>query len=421
MSSVPAQVRRVRHGMPAQASLYAMSSVVSQVLLAVLYLVAARRLGPSHFGTAVAGIAISAFLSGLVDFGLSTYWIRELSAGRMSVRKFQSEALGKVVIGSSVGLVAGAVLMLAGSDFWIAGPLTCVVAIAQVAVVPLRAHQMPLRSFVVGIVDKGMSLLVYFALGSLGVYGLGLTLAAGGVTGAAFAYFLMPAAYRHQWHGVRPSNAWRSSKNFGLFGLGVSAQALDVTLLERLSGSEAAGIYGAVTRWTAPMMLAASAVATAFVPIASAAPTARAAWSRLRASLWIIGLAVGGCGVVAMIAPWLVGLVLGSRYESSVAVLRILAVTAAFATVNQVLVVLLQARGRDGFVAKAVLSSVALQAVALMALASALGALGASISSAIAQATLCTACVIGCRHLLRSEKNVGSLPLSSHPVSKEAS
>ena len=420
MSSVRAQLGRFRHGMPAQASLYAMSSVVSQVLLAVLYLVAARRLGPSHFGTAVAGVAISAFLSGLVDFGLSTYWIRELSAGRISVRKFQAEALGKVVIGSSVGLVVGAALFLAGSNFWIAGPLTSVVAIAQVTVIPLRAHQMPLRSFLVGVVDKGTSLVGYLAVGSLGAYGLGLALAVGGMTGAALAYSLMPVAYRRQWHGVRPSNAWRASKNFGLFGIGVSAQALDVTLLERLSGSQSAGIYGAVTRWTAPMMLAASAVATAFVPIASAAPTARSAWNRLKASMWIIWLAVGGCGVVALIAPWLVGVVLGSRYESSVTVLRILAATAAFATINQVLVVLLQSRGRDAFVARAVLSSVALQAVALVVTASALGALGASLSSALSQALLCTACVIGCRRLLRSEDDLGRLAVPSHPLSQDA-
>ncbi len=62
-----------------QAVLLAGATGLSQVLVAVLYLFAARGVGPGAFGSVVSAVALGTAAAGFIDFGTNNHWTRELA------------------------------------------------------------------------------------------------------------------------------------------------------------------------------------------------------------------------------------------------------------------------------------------------------------------------------------------------------
>jgi hypothetical protein len=120
-------------------------------------------------------------------------------------------------------------------------------------------------------------------------------------------------------------NPWSGARNFGLAGVANSAQTLDLPLLTLVGGPVASGLYGAVSRWTQPMSLLATAFASASAPFAANAGTMRGALASLRRGLWMPVAAIVLALTVFALSPWIVDLLLGQTYEGSAAVLRIAA------------------------------------------------------------------------------------------------
>lgn len=353
-AQVGATLRNALFRTPArQAAVLAGATGISQILLACMFVIAARLSSPAEFGLLGTAYAISLVGASIVDFGTNALWTRELVAERMIGDELRARAGGKLVVCLfAAGVVVVVVHLIApGSVLVTAGPLLVGTALAQTAQVPLRAR---LRSDLVGAVTVADRLL------ALAVFG-GLLLVPGVDAVVALAVALccglaLDGAVALRLDGIlrtarRPRNPYNGARHFGLMALAVNAQSLDIVAISALGGPVQAGLYAAVNRWTSAMGLLVTAFTSATTPFVARSGSLRQAFPQLRAALWMPCGAVMCCIVMAVTAPWVVGLLLGAEYEGSAAVLQILALGIIPAVAAQPLATYLQALGHDRVVA----------------------------------------------------------------------
>jgi O-antigen/teichoic acid export membrane protein len=380
-------------GLGRQATFLAASTAVAQILTALIYLFAARVSGPTAFGQVVTAIAIATSAVGVLDFGTNSLWIRETAKGALTTHDLARRALAKILIALVVFSVGGAVLHAVAPNpwLWTAAPIGMFLLVSQTAQVPLRAHS---RIGVVAlslIVDRLVGMVVLFAgmlLGADGAASLWLALVCGSIGGTLLLVSQMPGRRRLLVAPELTGHPWRGSGFYGLSSVAVTSQALDLAIMSAVAGPTAAGIYGAVNRWTQPMQLAVSAFASAAVPVVARAQSWSTAWPQVRKALWLPVAAVVACVVVIMGAPLFVDVLVGDAYAESATVLRILAVGTLFAIGNQPLAVFLQSLGRDKAVSFITLPVVAVQLLLVAVLASVYGAMGAALAFVAVQASM---------------------------------
>jgi O-antigen/teichoic acid export membrane protein len=387
-------VSQVRgRGVGGQAVLIAGSTGVAQVVTAILYVLAARSADPADFGRVVAALAVGASAVGFLDFGTNGLWVRELARGKLSQRELSSRLFSKLVIAAAIGLVlgGGSALVFPGSSYWMAAPVGFALLLNQTAQVPLRGMA---RADIVAVsilTDRAVALITLLLLTFTGAQAfsvLWIALTVGSLGAAAVGTMLTPKFAQARlafWSRVNP---WRDAGYYGLTTLAVSAQALDLPLLAATGGAASAGVYGAVSRWTQPMGLLASAFSSASAPFVARSKSWREALSHIRKGLWLLGLAVLGCLVCVVIAPLVVSILIGSQYEQSAVILQILALSTIPAILNQPLSVILQSMGHDRLVSFVMVGSVGLQLSAVAIAAPAYGAVGAAISFGFVQLSI---------------------------------
>ncbi|MCP1504238.1 O-antigen/teichoic acid export membrane protein [Curtobacterium herbarum] len=393
-----------------QALMLAGATGASQVLVAVLYLLAARGVAPSQFGTTVSGIALGTAAAGFIDFGTNNHWTRELARRAMPNDVFVGRLVSKVGVAAVAALIWCAVTgaLFPGSHIWIAGPIA-------LALVANQAYQVPLRSAARGelvalviVADRVFAAVVFFALLAAGVAtpaALWIALSVGSLGAAAVGWLLAPAEHR----AVRPrfQFPWRGAHYFGLTVVATSSQALDLTLLSTVAGSAAAGVYGAVSRWTQPMSLLAAAFSSALAPYAARSSDLRATWLEVRRAVWMPFAAIALAIVVFFAAPLIVDVLLGGAYSGSAAVLRVLALVVIPSIICQPLVVVLQSIRRDRFVAIVMLIAALGQLVLVAVFSGSAGALGAANAALIAQVFILVALGLGVLRL-RTRRSPGA-------------
>ena len=325
---------------------------ISQIVLAGMFVVAARLSSPAEFGLIGTAYALSLVGASVVDFGTNALWTRELVASRMTTDDLRARACGKLSVALIVAGVMIVVLHLAlpGSVLALAGPLLVGTTVAQTAQVPLRAR---LRSDLVGVVtvvDRLAALVVFgcslFIPGVDVVVALAIALCCGLALDAFLALRFDHAPQRL----VRPRNPYSGARHYGLMTLALNAQSLDIVAIGALGGPIAAGLFAAVNRWTSAMGLLVTAFSSATTPFVASAGSLRKALPQLKAALWMPCGAVLCCVVMALTAPWAVELLLGAQYSGSAAVLQILALGVIPAVAAQPLATYLQALGHDRIV-----------------------------------------------------------------------
>jgi O-antigen/teichoic acid export membrane protein len=380
-------------GLGRQATFLAASTAAAQILTALIYLFAARVSGPTAFGQVVTAIAIATSAVGVLDFGTNSLWIRETAKGALKSHDLARRALSKVLIALVVFAIGGAVLYAVSPNpwLWTAAPIGMFLLVSQTAQVPLRAHS---RIGVVAlslIVDRVIGMLVLFAgmlVGADGAASLWLALVCGSIGSTVLLVSQMPGRRRLLVAPELGNLPWRGSGFYGLSSMAATSQVLDVAIMSAVAGPAAAGIYGAVNRWTQPMGLAVSAFAAAAVPVVARAQSWSAAWPQVKRALWLPGAALGACVVVIIGAPTFVDILVGDAYAESATVLRVLAFGTLFAIVNQPVAVFLQSLGRDRAVSFVTLGLVAVQLALVAVLASLYGSVGAAYAFLVAQAVM---------------------------------
>lgn len=386
----------------------ATSTAISQVLYAFLITLVASRAGPADFGDAAVAMGCGGFFAGILDFGSTSYAVRELAAGRMTQVRYWDCLRGKLAV-CGLGTAAIAVVGYVASipELGVVAALTMVGRTLVMGVtVPPRAGRQFLRVAVVTLMERVSAVLIFVLL-FMGLapnvitalwWSLGLGAAIASLVGLALAGVKAESLRR-----FKLRNPWEGVAGYGTFSLAVSACTLDVVVLGFAGTSAQAGVYGAVGRWTQPVQLLSQALSSTATPFIAGARSTRAAFESVRGSMWVLALGVATCGLIVTLAPTVIPAVLGNGYLPSVRVLSILTVGAALVVVNQPLATFLQSRGYDKFVGVCTIATVILQLVGVWLVASSLGAVGAALCFGLAQLILTIALIIGARSLIRRD------------------
>jgi O-antigen/teichoic acid export membrane protein len=360
------------------------SSVLAQAITAVIYIGTARTASPEVYGPTVAAIALGIAAVGFFDLGTNSLWVREIARSSMDMRELGRRTISKLAFATVVALlwVVVAFCFLGGTPYWVAGPVAVATLASQTLQVALRGRAMIERVALAVLLDR---VVVVVLLGSLALLGLEpvtvlwLVLCIGPLVSAALGYFFTPAHTRIKLIHSRPMNPWTGSRYYGLSALAVGSQSLDLPIMNAMGGPVAAGLYGAVNRFTQPMGMLANSFASASVPHVARAKSWGEAWSHARKASWLLIVAVFGCLFVAATAPLIVDILIGDEYQGATPVLQILALGTIPAIFNQPLAAFLQAMRFDRVVSLITVSAVIVQLVSVAILASHLGAVGAAI------------------------------------------
>lgn len=384
----------------------ATATALSQGALALGLIVVARDAGQTALGQVVITLAVATLIAGVVDFGTNNFWVRELAVQRVTLKQLSPRVNGKFAAATALGSLASVVGSVAYSSHaaWIA-PIAVLTLVTQSLQVPLRAEGRTLPQATSTVVNR----LIFGATFGLQLWlGVGagsailLAVAAGFLADGAF---LASAGSYKLLAFTRPALPWQGALKFGLASLATSAQNADLPILGMSVGASTTGTFGAVNRWVQPMTMTATAVcisAASDVNRASTTTEAIRVFRRVRTPLIV---AVGVNLTVAALAPWIVPILLGQGYSDSSPVLSLMAIGASFVVLNQPLVIILQARKRDGFVSACLLSSVVGYLAAVSALGSQLGAVGAGLAYLLLQLVVTLFLAAGLTNLLMKDRS----------------
>ena len=381
-----------------QAIFLAASTGGSQVLVAVLYLLAARTASPQQLGPAVSAIAIATAGMGFIDFGTNSHWVREISRGSMDRRELGHRIANKTLCTVGISLLWAVLTLVVAptADLWTASPVMVGLMINQTSQVALRAAKRGELVSLTIVADKLVAFLAFLVLlvtGSPSPWALWVSLTCGSLTASVLGWILIDPSLRPI---VRPSfrsNPWHGAGYYGVSNLANSAQTLDLPVLSLVAGPAAAGLFAAVNRWTQPMSLLASAFSAASAPFVSRSANVVEAWRHVRQAVWMPLCAIGLSAGVALAAPILVPVLLGDSYLGSVDNLRILALVSIFSIMSQPLTVVLQSLGHDRFVGVWMGVAVIIQLGLVALLGASLGSLGAAYASLLIQVLLFVALI----------------------------
>lgn len=400
--------RLLRPGGHRQVVLLLIANLTGAAASALMYALIARQVGVVSLGGALSVLGVIVFAVALMDFGSNNLVVRELNTGGMTSPEARGRAYAKAMV---TGVTVGGLAIVATSATSLP---TVDVALGVVCAVLLQ-HEQSLQAHLrgVGAVVASSSSMVVDRLTGLCVT-LGMTLLdqastlvlwyaliAGTLSGALFC----EVALRVRGSVIAPlRNPYRRGSRFGTAAVAAAVQPLDVPVVHTVAGAAAAGTYGAVSRWTAPLALVPAAISHAVMTRMCVATSHRDALVALLSTWRILGLTWIAAGAVAWFGPALVALVLTGQYRDSAGVLRILMIATVPMSLSQLLQAYLQARRAEGLAARAVATVVVLEFALLPVVAATSSATGAALVILATHSTIATWMSMSVATLLRAER-----------------
>lgn len=377
-----------RRSLNVQALALVFGSGIAQLLVAVLFILTARGMRPDEYGPIVTVIGLGMAGAGFVDLGSNAYWIRELASGRITQPELSARASTRFLIALAITAIVVVASLFMAPAFAAAGVLLLTASTAQAVLVPLRADRRAEAVSWLTVLGRAISVAIFLVQLRVGVEpGLALwtSLALGDIALVLCALAKTPTHHRLKLRTRRLRNPWTGARWYAISTLSTTAAQLDLPIVAALAGPNAAGIYGAVNRWTQPVVVATGAFAQAAAPFMASTTRFMALRGQLLRASWILAVAVGACAAIFVLAPWLVSSLLGENFKDAAPVLRLLAVAMLLNTVTQPLTVALQSRRLDRLAATLVVITAATQLIATSILAPQFGALGAGVGVLAAQ------------------------------------
>ncbi|MFP5023356.1 lipopolysaccharide biosynthesis protein [Pseudonocardia sp. 1LY6.1] len=333
---------------------------LSQVLVGVMFILAIRRITPTELGSVTTTFAVGTIGATVFDFGLANLLVRELASGRVArstvlgmvrlKRRFIPLLIAPVAV---VGLLLvpdpfpAALLSLVGALLWEAGAMNAL----------LRATEQFTRAATAQVAGRTAGLLVTVLILALG--DPTLALAAGLVVG-----YLGEAIIGRYFLGRSPGGAvsiadgvamQRRAASFGLVSLSAVGQQLDTPLVTLGGGLTIAGLYSGAGRLLGPLLFLSSALALVGAPWLARAQgdleLLRAEERRVRRFSMVLAVAPL---LAASVGPWVMPWILGPAFAASGWVLSVLAIGCTLSTLNQGAATILQNRGYEGTVGRAI-------------------------------------------------------------------
>lgn len=387
-----------------QAILLAGATACGQLLMVLVLSSVGRQVGPAQLGVIAISISIGMVAAGLIDFGANSFWLRELSSGRLSRYDFSRRSGTKLVVGFTISLIISVVFPLSGpilSRHWGAGLICASVVLSQTLQVAVRAERRNVHLSVLTMLERAALASSFYALSQCAGIppdaALYFAYFGGACLAGSLAWFSVDPSFRPAFGRLVLNSAWRGSRYYGASSVLTTLHSLDVVIAGAVGGQHVAGAYGAVNRWTQPIGLSTNAFASLLAPVVAKAKGADDAWNSVRSSLWLPGLSILVALVMAALAELLVLLLMGPEFTDSIPVLRLLCVSAALSSASLVVLTVLQARGRERRVA----SIMAVGVVVLLAMVGPLvalyGALGVAIATLVEQSLLLVLLLLAAR------------------------
>lgn len=387
-----------RHGVGTQAVMLAGATGLAQLVVAGMYIAAARSGSPAEFGLVVAAVAIGNAAVGFLDFGTNSLWVRELARGKLSRERLGHLSLSKLLIGLACAAVwVPLTLLIAPSTgYWIAAPVALALLANQTMQVSLRGIGRADRVAWSILTDRviGGGVLAALSFGGLSPFlTLWIALSAGSASAALMGWRITPKSARPTFRNFKFMNPWSGSHFYGLSGLAISAQSLDLAVMTAVGGPAVAGTYGAVNRWTQPLGLLVTAFSSASAPFVAQSSSWKDAWIHVRKGLWLPITAITACIAVVALSPLIVNVLIGPQYRDSAVVLRILALATIPGIVNQPVSAFLQSMGREKPVSIIMVTNVLVLLLLVASIVPRLGATGAALAVLVTQTVVAAALV----------------------------
>jgi O-antigen/teichoic acid export membrane protein len=375
------------------------SLIASQLMVAVAYLIGARATTPIELGVLLSAIAISSVAAGIIDFGLGSYLIREVASGRLTQNGMYARLWQRLLSAGTIALVVSLPAALwvhwSGVGWQSYGWIVLVFAatlLMQSAQVPLRAAGLMGRVALASFVDRAVFLVLVWWLVGLGLDGavaLPIGLAAGLLVDAGLSVVLnvRSAAAKigssERLNVGGPSHwfrAWRGSQGYGFAAVIGSAQQLDVAVIGFSGGAAASGAYGAVSRWTSPLLLPSTALTQVGMAHAPKAASTLEAVKNFRRVAWVLVLSVVVSISVSIFAEPIASTLLGPAYDDSAAIFTVLALSIVPTLFAQPLAMVLQSRGKERGIAWVLAVGLICRLALCLILGAQLGGLAAAVA-----------------------------------------
>lgn len=329
------------------------ANAIAQILQFATYLVLARVLGPEELGVFLITVVISMLVIAFFDFGRTSFFTRELAFGRLAVSEYWGEALIRVFVFSALAAAAGLLLLLLGQTV---GALTCLMVTSQYCFQLFQAlpkSQIQVRRLSLALILDRLTFAVFIVvLFTNNLLNVEATIIVSALSQAVGCFVLIIGQnlVRVAVNGTSLKVAMnpKTSFQFGVFTLVNTLRNLDQVLLGAIAGSAQTGIYGAVSKWFAPLAILSGSVST--ITANDAARNYSDIRSSLRAerNIWILLFCLAiMVPLAAALASNLVPTILGEEYRESAPLLVYLAASASIALFSSPLSALLQYFGRD--------------------------------------------------------------------------
>jgi O-antigen/teichoic acid export membrane protein len=363
--------------------------LASKIGLLLVVVLAARTLSTGELAVLGTALAVSGIVAVCLDAGAGLLITRdgarseELRGGLLSallVARLPAAAL-VVVVGIAIGAALGATLV------WIAGAMFAVLGALTVSLIGYFRAGQDMRPEAV---QKLVFAVLALALAGVAVAGrptAGAVLLALVVANVpAIALLVVPAR-----HGLRRTTVSATAALWRALPLGLMAIATVVyyrsgtVALAVLSTPEETAAFTIASAVGFGLLMLPNAITTGLLPHLSSAEENESAASTRRALRWSLALSTPIALVFALGGYVLMGPVFGAEYADAAAPLAILCVAVVVIAYNGVLGTALLAAGHVGVIVLQVLCSLAVNLVALIALAPAFGAVGAATATLICE------------------------------------
>jgi O-antigen/teichoic acid export membrane protein len=366
------------------------SLMLGQFILGVTYVVAARSMGPASLGLVATCVAIGTIGSAIFDLGMTSYQVREIASGNLTMVRARSLTRAKrraalvLVVPSTLACILimptvpeGAVLGLTGWAVWE----------AQTANSLLRSLEKFSRSASAQLMGRLIGLIVTLALLPVDRPELALSL---GLVSSFLVEALIDRVFLGG-HEAGPASQrevfsmQRKSMSFGLVSLAGIGQQLDTPVVTAGGGAVTGGIYAGAGRLLGPLLFLSSSLAVVGAPWLARAryPDAlRVEERRIKRVALVLSLGPLAAAVAGPVAiPW----ILGRAFAQSGSAFSVLAVGAALSTINQAIAIILQNRGRERSVGHAISIGLVLGLVSSYGLAVIGGPVWAAVGFTVSQ------------------------------------
>ncbi len=368
-----------------QSSLIVVYSLWSTVLSLFVYGYSARQYDLGSLSSGLLVLSIAWYAVNVLDFGMSTFAVKEVVIKRRELEAFYYVGALKIGFSFVISGVLGVLLHEYLNSVFYGSVVAITLFTIQQLNIGLRTAGYTSRPGLIAVIEKFSTSLILvlnfnfdWKLDFLQVYSLGVL----------FSLLASIRISQIRFISIRIGeirSVFRKSLSLGVSSLIGQAKLLDVNFLAIMIGSVASAPYIVVARWASSINLFSNAFSQAILPVLAKNSISKTNFKESkRASLWL-ALALTSSVLIFFFSPVIIEIILGGKYNESVAILRILSLATILTTLIQPLTVFIQTQSRPSFVTLSLFLGLITQLLIIFVYSDSIGASAAAIGYLLGQ------------------------------------